>query len=169
MIISGNACLIEVVAVMTVVAPHTGRTLAIRATRDTGDVQTSVVGLPWAVARWMAIHAARVLKHLTGLFEQSDRSCTTIRDAREARRQTSVSVDLVGGAWPFAPLHADIKPTAQVPSARMVKTRWPISDLYVSRPIGERHRESRRGYESKFRSGRYCRSWRDRCHSRSVF
>jgi hypothetical protein len=39
----------------------------------------------------------------------------------------SVSVGLVGGAWPSAPLHADIKPTAQMPTARMLKKRWPIA------------------------------------------
>src|ERR1700730_3028371 len=84
-IVAGNSCRIEVVRLMASTALHAGRTVAVSAAYHERQMKPSAVGLPRAVGGRMAIHAPRMLQHLTGLFEQSNRPRALIRDAPETR------------------------------------------------------------------------------------
>lgn len=100
MIVAGNSCPIEVVRLMAGTASQAGRTVAVKAAYHIRQMEPPAVGLPWAVADRMAIHAARMLQYLASLFEQRERAAASIRNARETCHRTQ----LIGHCGPGSPL-----------------------------------------------------------------
>src|SRR5258707_4091007 len=88
--VAGHAGRTEITFVMAGRACHARCAVPVRTTHDQRLMRTHSVRLRRTIARRMAIHATRVLQHLTGFLKQRDRTRALVLDRLEARNRAEL-------------------------------------------------------------------------------